>query len=127
MAIARGGSLHQFLPDLDGPDEHRKFTDDDWNRRHDVIAEGKLAELVGETMRVNTNHRQAVREPGDDMHVCGRAPDGVIEAIEDASLPFWLGVQWHPERMPNEPAGWPIIAALVRAAGQAGSQVAGRS
>jgi gamma-glutamyl-gamma-aminobutyrate hydrolase PuuD len=23
--------------------------------------------------------------------------DGVIEAIEAASHPFWLGVQWHPE------------------------------
>jgi putative glutamine amidotransferase len=25
------------------------------------------------------------------------APDGVIEAIEASTHPFWLGVQWHPE------------------------------
>ena len=29
--------------------------------------------------------------------VSATAPDGVIEAIEDPSLPFCLGVQWHPE------------------------------
>jgi CTP synthase (UTP-ammonia lyase) len=27
----------------------------------------------------------------------GRAPDGVIEAIEDPAAKFCLGVQWHPE------------------------------
>jgi len=32
------------------------------------------------------------------MRLVARAPDGVIEAIDDPSRPFYLGVQWHPER-----------------------------
>lgn len=116
MSLVRSGSLHQFLPDLNGRDEHRRFSDDDWHRRHIVIGEGRLAHICGEAVQVNTNHRQAVNDPGRGLKVVGLAKDGTIEATSDPSMPFWLGVQWHPERMPHEPAGWPIIAALVEAA-----------
>ena len=115
MCITRGGSLHQFLPDLPDRDEHRR-TGDDWTKRHDVAAAGLLGSIVGETCRVNTSHRQAVRAAGRGMAVCGTALDGTVEAVADEKLPFWLGVQWHPERMPGEPAGWPLVAALVDAA-----------
>ena len=36
-----------------------------------------------------------------------QSTDGVIEATErtkDADMPFLLGVQWHPERMPYDSA-----------------------
>ncbi|MGP1311002.1 MAG: gamma-glutamyl-gamma-aminobutyrate hydrolase family protein [Phycisphaerales bacterium] len=46
---------------------------------------------------VNSWHRQAVRSAGR-MRVIARAHDGVIEAIDDPSRAFYLGVQWHPER-----------------------------
>jgi putative glutamine amidotransferase len=49
---------------------------------------------------VNSSHHQAIREPGDNLLVCGVCPaDGVIEAVElDSVGHFVLGVQWHPER-----------------------------
>ncbi|MEO0588470.1 MAG: gamma-glutamyl-gamma-aminobutyrate hydrolase family protein [Planctomycetota bacterium] len=31
-----------------------------------------------------------------------RAPDGVIEAVDDPDRPFRVGVQWHPEKAPAE-------------------------
>ena len=34
--------------------------------------------------------------------VIATSPDGVIEGIEDPSMPLFLGVQWHPERSVNE-------------------------
>ena len=57
-----------------------------------------------------------MKTPGS-LHVCALAPDGVIEAIEDESLPFFLGVQWHPERMyRSDRAAAALFEGLVRAA-----------
>lgn len=47
---------------------------------------------------VNTDHVQAVASVAKPFRVAGRAPDGVVEAIEDDSGTL-LGVQFHPERM----------------------------
>ena len=69
--------------------------------RHTVrIAEdsliGRLA-AAGD-MRVNSYHHQAVGNPGRNLRPMAFAPDGVIEAVEDTTGRFILGVQWHPER-----------------------------
>ena len=56
-----------------------------------------LSHLIGKQAKVNSFHHQAVKEPGSGLRVCAVSPDGVIEAIEDESHPFLLGVQWHPE------------------------------
>ena len=58
----------------------------------------KISEIFGAlSLRVNTGHHQAQKDPGKNFVVAGRASDGVIEAMEHTSLPFALGVQWHPE------------------------------
>jgi putative glutamine amidotransferase len=46
---------------------------------------------------VNSRHHQAVKQVADGFRVTATAPDGIIEAIEDPSARFCLGVQWHPE------------------------------
>jgi putative glutamine amidotransferase len=46
---------------------------------------------------VNSRHHQAIKQVGEGLVVTGTAPDGVIEAVEDPSRRFCLGVQWHPE------------------------------
>jgi putative glutamine amidotransferase len=46
---------------------------------------------------VNSRHHQAVKQVATGFKVSATAPDGVIEAIEDPSARFCLGVQWHPE------------------------------
>ena len=59
----------------------------------------KLATITGcpAEMRVNAIHLQAIRRLGAGLTVSAREPNGVIQAIEDASQPFWIGVQFHPE------------------------------
>jgi putative glutamine amidotransferase len=49
------------------------------------------------------------------VRVVGRAPDRVVEAIEDPDRAFWIGVQWHPEQLRDEPSAR-LFAALVAAA-----------
>ena len=51
---------------------------------------------------VNSTHHQAVRKVGEGLVASGVATDGLVEVIEDASGPFFLGVQWHPEAMEDE-------------------------
>lgn len=49
---------------------------------------------------VNSSHHQALKVPGDNLHVTAVSPmDGVIEGVELGSAThFVVGVQWHPER-----------------------------
>ena len=58
-----------------------------------------LGSLWGERVEVNSFHHQAVREPGEGLHITARSSDGVIEALEMREKPFVVGVQWHPEGM----------------------------
>ena len=64
------------------------------------IAEGTLiAGLAGRSeMEVNSYHHQSVANPGRNLRPVAFASDGVIEAVEDTTGRFILGVQWHPER-----------------------------
>ena len=107
MNIHRGGSLHQFLPDLarDGALEHRYINEN--LLRHDVTVDTqtRLGRLIGgPVVSVNTYHKQAVNRLGRGLKVIATAPDGVIEGFEDATLPLYAAVQWHPERLTDEAA-----------------------
>ena len=44
-------------------------------------------------------HHQGIDEVGSDLRVVARAEDGLPEALEVPSLPFFVGVQWHPEEL----------------------------
>jgi len=96
LAVAAGGTLHQHLPDLLGHDGHQPAPGVIGKHRA-RFAEGSRAESVfGRAADVNSYHHQAVSQPGR-LTVTGWSDDGVIEAVEDRSAPFVLGVQWHPE------------------------------
>jgi putative glutamine amidotransferase len=69
--------------------------------RHTVRLEAGslLAQLAGAAgVEVNSFHHQSVARVGKNLRVAASAPDGVIEAVEDATGRFVVGVQWHPER-----------------------------
>lgn len=88
----------------------------------DIRSGSLLAELIGATCAVvNTYHHQGATEaeiaPG--LRVAAQTADGVAEALEMPSHPFFMGVQWHPERRRDtEVAGLcrPLFSALVDAA-----------
>jgi putative glutamine amidotransferase len=118
MNVHRGGSLHQFLPDVPGTLEHRRG-EQGWNRRHEVRVESDslLAKALGATcLQTNTSHKQAVDRVGRGLRVVATSADGVIEGLQDPLLPFYLGVQWHPERLLDEPAHRRLFESLVKAA-----------
>ncbi|MEM7680879.1 MAG: gamma-glutamyl-gamma-aminobutyrate hydrolase family protein [Planctomycetota bacterium] len=121
MALEAGGAMTQHMPDVMG--EEAAFLHKD-RRTHGVVAEPGLqtptvlpAGAPGEV--VVSNHHQAMAEtsPGlcGAMRVVARAPDGVIEAIDDAALPWCLAVQWHPERGGEGGLSRGVFRALVAA------------
>ena len=113
MNLARGGTLIEHLPDVLGHEDHRAvpgaFGD------HDVrLAPGSLAaRAAGATSHpTKSHHHQGVDRIGEGLDVTGWATvDDLVEAIEDPTRRFALGVQWHPEA-----SGAQEIAALVQAA-----------
>lgn len=61
----------------------------------------------------NNEYRRETEKAG--LRVCGSSPDGkLVEAVELSALPFYIGVQFHPEfkSRPNRPH--PLFAAFVR-------------
>jgi putative glutamine amidotransferase len=116
MNVYRGGSLTQFLPDIprDGAIEHRKL--DDVVRRHPIHLDSDTVavQAIGRAdIDANSSHKQAVNRVGKGLRIIGTSPDGVIEGIEDPSLPLFLGVQWHPERLSDEADHLALFRLLV--------------
>jgi putative glutamine amidotransferase len=112
MCVARGGTLRQHV------DGHRQ-TDPATEPAHPVaIAPGSfLATLIGAgTLAVNSFHHQAADRLGSRLRAVATAPDGTVEAIEDPTRPFWLGVQWHAEGMVERPEQLALFSGLVAAA-----------
>jgi putative glutamine amidotransferase len=99
LNVARGGTLHQHVPDLVGHEDHRRvpgaFGD------HDVrLRAGSLAARAAgaDVVATKSHHHQAVDRIGDGLEVTGwSALDELPEAIELPGTRFALGVQWHPE------------------------------
>jgi putative glutamine amidotransferase len=118
LNVAHGGDLIQDLEDeVGGPVRHRREEPTDPVVWHDVQLEPGtlLARVLGtDRLAVNSFHHQAPRRIGDGLRAVGRAPDGVVEALEGAG--FELGVQWHPEAIADRPEQAALFAAFVEAA-----------
>jgi putative glutamine amidotransferase len=118
MNVVRGGTLWQDLPSEAGLAHEQAPPTDRPSHEVAIVAGTLLASLVGPApLPVNSTHHQAVSRPGAGVLVSGRAPDGVVEAIELPDLPFALGVQWHPEAAGrHEPRHLALYQGLVAAA-----------
>ena len=120
LNVARGGTLHQHLPDLGDEVLHRQR--DEARRpshRVTVVRGTLLARVLGTAkLDVNSFHHQAVDRLGAGLRVSATAPDGTIEAIEDPARPFVLAVQWHAETLvPNSPSQGLFEELVAAAAG----------
>jgi putative glutamine amidotransferase len=118
MNVHLGGTLHQ---DLDSFYQESPATRSVFPRKLVVLVPGtRLEAILGrDRARVNALHGQAVDSLGRDMVVAAREDNGVIQAVESTRLDCWVGVQWHPEFLPQRPEQLRLFAALVEAAGHA--------
>jgi putative glutamine amidotransferase len=97
LNVSRGGDLVQHLPDAIGNSAHRELPGT--FSEHDVaVAAGtRLAAIVGDRGDVMSSHHQGIGRVGEGLVEAARADDGTVEALEDPSKRFAVGVLWHPE------------------------------
>ena len=100
LNVVLGGTLIQHIPDAVPDALAHEQPNPRTEPGHEVlVAAGTLLHrLTGmDRLPVNSAHHQAAERVADGIVVSAVAEDGVIEAIEDPSRRFCLGVQWHPE------------------------------
>ncbi len=119
LNIALGGSIYQDIPTQIPSDVVHRQTAARHEASHEVEAVGgSLFERIAGRgpIRVNSFHHQAIKEVAPSLTVSARAPDGVVEALENREARFLLAVQFHPEEL----VGWSepsraLFRALVHA------------
>jgi putative glutamine amidotransferase len=122
LNVYHGGSLYPDLPaTFDSTVKHR--CPDIHACAHDVqvLKRSGLFRTAGVNRgHVNSNHHQGIDRLGDGLLVVARSRDGLPEAIEyeaAAEKPFFMAVQWHPERMdPGNPLSLPVAMYFVQEA-----------
>jgi putative glutamine amidotransferase len=104
LNVAAGGSVLQHLPDSA---RHQQLEPRHRSSHAAIFSDeaGALSRICGAgRIAVNSFHHQAVGRLGEGIVVAARAPDGVIEAIAWEGEAWSLGVQWHPESLPDAPS-----------------------
>lgn len=105
LNLAFGGTLYQDLPTQKPSSLYH--SNENVPREYgvhplEIRADSLLANLLGESVWVNSFHHQAVKDIAPLFEVCAQTKDGVIEALECPSMPAFLAVQWHPEMMASQ-------------------------
>lgn len=119
MGLNKKAAFNQYLADtLPTATAHQD------NARHAITLTHTDSAMGNQTTPAETIvswHRQALATSGE-LRVVATSPDGVIEAVDDPARPFYVGVQWHPERGGDGPLSLGVLERLVRQAAQRSSQ-----
>ncbi|WP_344066877.1 gamma-glutamyl-gamma-aminobutyrate hydrolase family protein [Microbacterium pumilum] len=122
--VARGGTLHQHLPEALGTERYRigggVFA------TNEVIADdgSVLAQLVGtDPIDVHSYHHQGIDQLGEGLIATARTDDGLVQAIESGGEGYVVGVQWHPEENAQDRRLFEGLVAAASAYSQARQDV----
>lgn len=95
LNVFLGGTLYQDLQRQRPNTLNHKS-----GHRIEIYTKGKLYYILGRRdIEVNSNHHQGIKEPGKGLIISACSEDDLIEAIELKDYPYFIGVQWHPERL----------------------------
>lgn len=121
--VALGGTLIQDISSQLESDINHRFRPDgvvypQEGHTVDIEPGSRLADIIGATtgVTVNTLHHQSVERLAPGLVITAHAPDGVVEAVEWPGKHFLLGVQWHPEIMPDNVQMQQLFKAFIAAA-----------
>jgi len=98
--VALGGSLHQHIEGF--YEEYPAIRSVLPRKRVEVRAGTRVAGLLGAgDTWVNALHSQAVDRLADGLAVAAAEQNGIVQALERSDGPWLVGVQWHPEYLPQ--------------------------
>lgn len=97
--VARGGTLHQHLPDVLGTERYRIGGGVFATNTVEIAGQSRLSGLLGTgPVEVHSYHHQGIDRLGEGLVPVADAGDGLVQAFESAEGEGYLvGVQWHPE------------------------------
>jgi putative glutamine amidotransferase len=96
--VARGGTLHQHLPEALGTERYRIGGGVFATNEVQVDDGTRIARLVGAgPLSVHSYHHQGIDRLGDGLVATARTDDGLVQAFEGDGEGYVVGVQWHPE------------------------------
>jgi putative glutamine amidotransferase len=122
LNVVKGGSIQQHVPDVVGNDSHSGGT----MQQYPIDQASQLAGIVEtNAMTGKSYHHQAIGRTATGFRVVSRHIDGTIEAVEATDRPWMIGVQWHPERTPDDGPTQKLFKDFVRAAAAYAAQRAG--
>ncbi|MEX0820519.1 MAG: type 1 glutamine amidotransferase [Rhodothermales bacterium] len=112
LNAVHGGTIYADVEaNVDGSLTHSEQRGGTWHPIEIDASSALHAVLKRRSLLVNTRHIQAVSRVAEPFRIAARAPDGVVEAIENDDGTV-LGVQFHPERMGSDMA--PLFQNLVQ-------------
>jgi putative glutamine amidotransferase len=113
MNVFEGGSLQQHVQVEERPQLYTVLP----RREIGVTESSCLRRHLGrDRLLVNSLHFHAIAEPGPEVRVVAREDNGVVQAIEHPGRSFWIGVQWHPEYLPQHETHQRLFHGLVQCA-----------
>jgi putative glutamine amidotransferase len=103
LNVTLGGTLHQHLPEVVGTG-HYQLGGYEFNKIQVEVRQGsRLEQLIGASPEpVPVSHHQAVDRLGEGLIAAAWSEDQVVEAIEHPGSTFAMGIQWHPEELPED-------------------------
>jgi putative glutamine amidotransferase len=119
MNVATGGSLIvDISTEIEKHLDHQNGLPEDSYHKVIIDKNTELSKILNSTVEiVNSNHHQAVDKLGKNIKVSSKTYDGVVESIEwinPNNKSWFIGVQWHPERLINTNASVPILKEFVK-------------
>ena len=130
MNVAFGQKLVVDIPSqMPGALNHARADKAGERLTHEVplTAGSLLSKITGKrTLGVNSSHHQGVLEPAEPFAAVARTEDGIVEAMElkpemsngSPRPPFFLAVQFHPERLVKHAEHQAIFSGFVEACSQ---------
>jgi putative glutamine amidotransferase len=120
LNVALGGQLYTHIQDQA---EHAlkhdwfpKFPRDKLAHTVSLKCESHLDQIYGaDEIRVNSLHHQGISQVGEGLIATAFAPDGLVEGLEVNGASFALGVQWHPECLPDDPGSHNLFRTFIQA------------
>jgi putative glutamine amidotransferase len=121
LNVALGGSLDQHITGREGLVGHGiPGVAPDIHEVHMEPGTWTAKALRTDTIEVSSSHHQALARLAEGLVASGRAPDGIVEAVERPGDGWVVAVQWHPERSAEEdPSQQGLFNALVEQAKRA--------
>jgi len=120
LNVALGGDLYTHIEDqLDNALKHDWYPEFPRDKRSHTVSltHGSILHEIFQAneVPVNSLHHQGVARVGDGLKAIALAPDGLVEGLVVKDEKFAVGVQWHPECLPDDPKMQALFKAFITA------------